>query len=158
MQEVRGRQDERAGANRRHAPRPGRHRTYAFDKGRISAGLLGLCATRHNQSIQTVPYVRVTVSRDELDSARCLDRSRGRGNDITQVAGFGSTEPWQPVFRIEKHIDGSAYIENITARPDQDADPAGPGDLLRWLTRDKCVHGAIFFHDGIRGNSVCVLI
>src|ERR1700730_7859963 len=132
MQEARGRQNERAGANRRHAPYPWRHRTYAFNKGRIHASLLGLPATRHDQSIQTVPYVRVTVSRDELDSTRRPDRSRGRGNDITQVAGFGSTEPWQPVFRIEKHIGGSAHIENITARPDQDSDPAGLGDVLRY--------------------------
>jgi hypothetical protein len=132
MQEARGRQNERSGANRRHTPRPGRHRTDAFDKERVHARLLGLCATRHDQSIQTVLYVGVTVGRDELDSARRLDRSRARGTDITLVAGFGSPKPLQPVFRIEKYIDGSANIENITATPDQDSDPAGLGDILRW--------------------------
>ena len=111
MQEARSRQNERTGANRRYPPRPRRHRTYPFDKGRIHACLLGLCATHHDQSIQTVLYLGVTVGRDELYSARRLDRSRGRGNDITLVAGFaGSPIPLQQDFRIKKHIDGSADI------------------------------------------------
>ena len=101
----------------------------------ILDSLFGHCASHHDQSIQTVLYVRVTVGRDELDSARRLDRSRGRGNDITLVAEFAAF-PIQLhiVVRIEKHVDGSAYIENITARPDQNSDPAGPCELLRWLT------------------------
>ena len=58
------------------------------------AGLLGLCATRHDQSIQSVPDVRVTVGRDELNSARGPDRSRGGGYEIALVTGFvGSSEP-----------------------------------------------------------------
>lgn len=93
------------------------------------------------------------MSRDELDSAACPDRSRGRGNDITPVAGFaGSSVPHQPVFRIVKRIGGSTHIENITARPDQEPDPAGPGDLSRSSIWDycACVHGAIVFRDRIR--------
>jgi hypothetical protein len=97
MQEARGRQYERAGANRRHPPHPRRHRTHPFDEGRILAGLLDTYyATRDEQSIQTVPYVMETVGCDDLDSTHRPDRSRGGGQDIALVAGLvGSPEPPQ---------------------------------------------------------------
>jgi hypothetical protein len=79
MQEARGRQDVRAGTNRRHPPHPRCHRTRPLDEGRvILAGLLDIYAT-HDQSIQTVFYVIATLRRDDLDSAMRPDRSRGGG-------------------------------------------------------------------------------
>ncbi len=110
-------------------------RTHSTSAG-VLAGLLAIYyATRHDQSIQTVPYVTVTVGRDDLDSRYRPDRSRGGGYDIALVAGFvGSPEPWQPDVRPVEHIAGSAHIENIATRVDQESDPAGLGDLLRWLT------------------------
>src|SRR5579883_2679490 len=58
--------------------------------------------------------------------------------------------PQQPVFRIEKNIGGSAHIKNITARPNQQSDPAALCDFLRCRNLDTFVHGNIFFHDPIR--------
>jgi hypothetical protein len=93
VQEARGRQNERAGTNGRHAPRPWRHRTHPFDEGWILAGLLGTDATRHDQSIQAVLYVTVAVCRYELDFAMRPDRSRRGGQDNAMVTGLvGSPE------------------------------------------------------------------
>jgi hypothetical protein len=79
MKETRSRQNERAGANRCRMTRLWRDRSDACDKRRILTSLLGLCATCDDQSIETIRYVRITMSRDELDSACCPDWSRGRG-------------------------------------------------------------------------------
>ena len=127
-----------------------------FDEGRIVARLFGVGATHHEQRIEAILKVGVTVSRDKLDSARRPDRSRGRGNDIPLVAGqVGFPVPQLPILRIEKHIGGSAHIENIAARPDQQPDPAGLGDLLRYAAHDQFGHCAAFRHR-IRDNLACV--
>ena len=131
MQEARSRQNERAGTNRRHTPRLWRDRSHAFHKRRILTSLLSLRAACNDQSIETVRYVGVTVSRDELDAAKRPDWSRSRGNDITLVAGFGFSESLEPISRIEKRIRGAADVKNVTAWPDHESDPAGPGDVLR---------------------------
>ena len=118
MQEARGRQDERAGTNRRHPPHPRCHRTHPLDEGWvILAGLLDIYATRHDQSIQTVLYVIATVGRDDLDSGMCPDRAGGGGQDNKLVAGFvGSPEPRQPVVREVEHVQWSAHIADFTIR------------------------------------------
>ena len=93
------------------------------------------------------------MSRSELDSARRPDGSRGRGIDIALVAGkVGFSVPQLPVLRIEKHIGGSAHIENIASRPDQKPDPAGVGDLLRYAPYHKFVHTTFFIRERIRGH------
>jgi hypothetical protein len=131
MQKARRRQNERTSANRGHTPRLWRDRPDAFDKRRIFTRLLRLWTTRHDQSIETVRYVGVTVSRDELDAAKRPDWSRSRGNNITLVTGFGFSESIQPQFCVAKHIRGTANVNNIAACPDQESDPPGPGDVLR---------------------------
>src|SRR5580704_15091243 len=121
-----------------------------------SAGSLHACSPLITppatiKSIQTVPYVTVTVGRGDLDSRYRPDQSRGGGYNMALVTGFaGSPEPWQPDVRPVERLAGSAHIEDIATRVDQDSDPAGPGDLLRCLTWGWCVHGAIVFHDLIR--------
>jgi hypothetical protein len=79
---------------------------HPLDEGRvILAGLLGIYATRHDQSIQTVLYVIATLGRDDLDSGMRPNRSRGGGQDIKLVAGFvGSPEPRQPKVRKVEHV------------------------------------------------------
>ena len=48
------------------------------------------------------------------------------------VTGFvGFPEPWQPDVRPVERLAGSAHIEGIATRVDQESDPAGLGDLLR---------------------------
>src|ERR1019366_478010 len=111
-------------------------RTRPFDEGRIIvADLLDIYATRHDQSIQTVLNVIATLGCDDLDSAMRPDRSTGGGQDNKLVARFvGSPEPWQPIVCEVEHVQWSAHIADFTIRVDQDSDPAGLADLLRWLT------------------------
>src|ERR1700733_11985435 len=106
---------------------------HPFDEGRILAGLLNIqTASGNDQGVQFVSYLMKSVGWSNLDSALGADEAGRGGDDDTLVAGFASSsEPCQPCVSVEECVVGTTHIENFATGIDQEANPAGIGDLLR---------------------------
>jgi hypothetical protein len=125
---------------------------YPFKERWILARLFTIPdAARHNQRIETICYVVITVGGHHLDATQRPDRPRGSGEDLAVISWFIiSAEPWQPGVGPVEDLVRSTKIKPIATRVDQEPDPAGPGDLSWRTVCEEVAHGTIFLPGRIR--------